>query len=156
MACIEAVIADHFEVLFGDVADQFFDELHGRDGFMDKDIVFVPIVVEGNGVGSLVIGINAGSGDHRTAKVAADILQNSRSIAFVVFSIDIETILGIAVNGGLDSLEFGRESLLEKIQENGLESLAEEGVVEMGDRAPETEFVDGAFRDKAVNVGIPF
>ena len=83
---------------------------------MDKDIVFVPIVVEGNGVGSLVIGINAGSGDHRTTEVATDILQNGRSIAFVVFSVNIETILGVTVNGGLHFLEFGRELFLKEIQ----------------------------------------
>lgn len=37
-----------------------------------------------------------------------------------------------------------------------MECLAQEGVVEVRDRAPETKLIDAAFRNKTVDVRIPF
>lgn len=156
MASIDAIITDHFKMLFGDVPHKSFDEIHSGNSFMDKDIIFVSVVVEGNGIRSLVIGIDTGSGDHRTAEVAADIVEDSGRAAFVAFGINVETVFRVAINGSFETFEFRWETILEQIEEDGLEGMTEEGIIEVRNRAPKTEFIDTAFRDKAVNVGVPF
>lgn len=155
MARIEAVITDHFEVLFWDVADELFDKVHGRNGFVDKDIVLVSIVMEGNGVCSLIVGIDARSSNHRAAEIAADIIQDSGGIALAAFCINVETVFCVAVNEGFQPFEFRRKLFLEEIQKNRLEGVAEKRIVEVSNRAPKAEFIDAAFGDKAMNMGIP-
>lgn len=100
MAGIDTVIADRFKVFFRDVAHKSFDEVHGRNGLMNKEIIFVSVVVEGNGISNLVIGVNAGRGNHGTAEITADIVEDSRGTAFIAFGMNVETIFGVAVNGG--------------------------------------------------------
>lgn len=155
MASIDTVITDHLKVFFRDVSDEPFDEVHGRNGLMDKDIIFVSVVVECNGISKLVIGVDTGSCNHGTAEIAADIVENSRGIALIAFSVNVEAILGVAVNAGFQTFEFGRELLLEEIQKDSLEGIAEESIVEVCNRTPKTEFIDATLGDKAVNVGIP-
>lgn len=45
---------------------------------------------------------------------------------------------------------------MEQIEEDCLEGVAEEGIVEVRKGTPEAKLIDGAFRDKTMNVGIPF
>ena len=105
MASIDTVITDHLKVFFRDVSDEPFDEVHGRNGLVNKDIIFVSVVVEGNGISKLVIGVNTGRGNHGTAEIAADIVEDSRGIALIAFSVNIEAILGVAVNGNFKAFE---------------------------------------------------
>lgn len=155
MPSIETVVADHLEMFFRDVSDEPFDKVHGRDGFMDKAVILVSVVMKGNSVGSLVIGVNAGSSNNGTAEVTANVFEDGGRITFVAFGVNVEAVFGVAVNGGFQVLEFRREPFLEKIQENSLEGLAEESIVEVRDGTPEAEFIDGTFGDKAVNMRIP-
>lgn len=156
MASIETIITDHFKMLFRDVADESFDKVHSRNGLMDQDIIFVSVVMEGNSISKLVIGVDTGSGNHGTAKIAADVVEDSRGSAFIAFGINVETVFGIVINGGFEAFEFRRKLLLKQIEEDGLEGMAEEGIVEVRNGAPEPELIDGAFGDKAVNMGVPF
>lgn len=48
------------------------------------------VVMEGNEV--TIIVVNAGSGDHRTAKIASDILDSSFRVTGIGFGIDIEAV----------------------------------------------------------------
>ena len=153
---VEAVISNHFEMFFGNVADQSFDKIHGRNGFIDKTVIFMPVVMEGDGISNLVVGINTGSSNDGTTKITTDIFEDSRRTALTAFSIDIETVFGVAVNGGFYPFKFGRELFLEQIQKDCLECFAQEGVVEVLDRAPETKFIDAAFGNKTVDMWIPF
>lgn len=156
MASIDTVITDHLKVFFRDVSDEPFDEVHGRNGLVNKDIIFVSVVVEGNGISKLVIGVNTGRGNHGTAEIAADIVEDSRGTAFVAFSVNVEAILGVAVNGSFEAFEIWGESALKEIEQDSLESLAKESVVEVRNSTPEAKLIDTAFRDKTVNVRIPF
>lgn len=99
MAGIDTVITDHLKVFFRDVSDEPLDEVHGRNGLMNKDIILVPVVVEGNSIGNLVIGVDTGSCNHGTAEITADIVEDSRGTAFIAFGVNVETILRVAVNG---------------------------------------------------------
>ncbi len=55
--CINAIIAEHFEVLFRDVYNKSFNEIKRRNTFYHGLIIFVPGVMKGNRI--TVIFINA-------------------------------------------------------------------------------------------------
>lgn len=156
MSSVDAVITDHFKMFFRDVAHESFDKVHSRNGLMNKEIIFMSVVVEGNGISNLVIGVDAGGGNNGTAKIAANVVEDRGRIAFVALSVNVETVFGIAINGSFEAFEFRRKLLLKQIEEDGLESMAEEGIVEVRNGTPEAKLIDAAFGDKAVNMGIPF
>lgn len=153
---VEAVITNHLEMFFGNVADQSFDKIHGRNGFIDKTVIFMPDVMEGDGISSLVVGINSGSSNDGTTKITTDIFEDSRRTTLAAFSINIETVFGVTENGGFYPFKFWRKLFLEQIQEDSLEGLAQESVVEVRDRAPKAKLIDTAFGNKAVDMWIPF
>ena len=74
VTCIKAAVADHFEMLFGDMADEAFDEIHGRDSLLHILPIFMAVIMEGDKV--TVIAVNTGSGDDRAAQIAADIFKD--------------------------------------------------------------------------------
>lgn len=47
---IKAVITDHLEMLFRNMPDEHFDEIHNGDSLCDAPVVFVPVVMEGDSV----------------------------------------------------------------------------------------------------------
>ena len=96
---INAAIADHLKMFFRDMADQTLYKLHDRDGFFHILIILMAIVMEGNEVA--IIFVNAGSGDHRTAKIAADIFDSSFRVTGIGFGIDIEAVFVFPVAAGL-------------------------------------------------------
>ena len=87
------------------MADQTLYKFHDRDGLFHILIIFMAIVMEGNEV--TIIFVNAGSCDHRTAKIAADILDNSFRVTVIGFGIDIEAVFMLAVAAGLYFLKEG-------------------------------------------------
>ena len=58
----------------------------------------MPVVVESDEIA--IITVNAGSGNHRTAKIAADILDSSFRVTGIGFGIDIESIFMFFVAAG--------------------------------------------------------
>ena len=48
MSGIKAAITDHLEMFFRDVLDQPLNELHNRNRFGNKPVVFVPVIVKGD------------------------------------------------------------------------------------------------------------
>lgn len=95
---IEPVITYHLEVLFWDMLDENRNEIQNRDGFFHIRIILVLIVVESHIFP--IVGINAGGGNDRPPKVAADTFDNSIGITEIWFGIDIETVFILFVNGG--------------------------------------------------------
>ena len=77
-------------MFFRDMADQTLYKFHDRDGFFHISIIFMAIVMEGNEV--IIIFVNAGSCNHRTAKIATDISDSSFRVTVIGFSIDIEAV----------------------------------------------------------------
>lgn len=89
MSGIDTVITNHFKMLFGDMADKSFDEIHNREFFNNKFVVFVTVVFKGDKI--TVIINNAGGGDNRSAKVSTYVFQNLFRFAFVGFGVNIES-----------------------------------------------------------------
>ena len=46
VACVQTAIADHFEMFLRYVPDQAFDEIHDRDCFLYKFIIFMSVVMK--------------------------------------------------------------------------------------------------------------
>ena len=62
----------------------------------------------------------------------------------------------LPVTEGLDLFKGGAESGFHFVKEGGAEGIAQEGIVKVSDVAPETVIDVPAFRNKAVDMGIPF
>lgn len=110
MPGIESVITYHLEIPVRDMLDEQGDKIHDRDGFADKGVVLMAVIVEGDG--RTVIGINPFQGDGGPAEVTANVFSDNACIAKVRFGIDIETVFVLAVNEGFGFLERRPEALL--------------------------------------------
>lgn len=154
MPGIKAVIADHFEILIRDMLDEKFDEIHSRNGLFDKSIILMPVIMESDVVS--VIRVNSRESNDRTSEITSDIFGNSISVTEIGLSIDIESILVLFVDGGLDFFERGADRILHVIKKSGLKSFAQISEVKMRDFTPEGVIRKPTFGEEAVYVRIPF
>ena len=98
-----------------------FNEIHDRNFFRDKDIIFVSVVMKCDKV--TVIMIDSGGGNHRSAKIAADLFRDRFGITFVWFCINIETIFLVAIAGSFCFSERITDSGVHFIQKRSLEGI---------------------------------
>ena len=154
MACINAAVADHFKMFFRYMADQPCDEFHGGNGFTDEFIIFVAVVMERDMFA--IITVDSGGCNHRTAKITANVLDDSFRITFCRFSIDIEAMFVPGITSGLDGLKGVAKPGMQFVKERSAESVAQVSIVKMVDMSPKFVITVSAFRDKTVNVRIPF
>lgn len=134
MAGIKPIIAGHFKIPFRDMLYQEFNEVDGGDSLLDKDIVFMPVVMESNIFA--VIGVDAGKGNDGASQVAADIFDYGTGIGEGRLCIDIKAIFILAVDERLGLFEGGPNPFLQFIEQDGLESFAQVGIIEMLYMAP--------------------
>lgn len=153
-AGIKPVVACHLKVPFGDMLDEEFDEVNGRDGLLNEHIVLMPVVVESHIFP--VIGVNAGKGNDRPSQVAADIFDNGVGIRQGRFGINIKPVLVFAVDKGLGLFKGGPDPFFHFIKEDSLECLAQVSVIEMLYGAPEAFVREAALCNEAVDMGVPF
>lgn len=113
MPCIQTIVSDLFEMLFRDMPDQTGNEFHYGDGFHNKFVVFMPVVMKGN-IFPIVF-INAGSGNDGSAKISADVFGNNLGIAFIGLGKNIKSIFVIVVTFGLNLFEGGIQFMFHKI-----------------------------------------
>ena len=71
---VNTIVTNHFEMLFGNMNDEFFDEIPSRNGFGNKFIIFVSVVMQSNKI-TIVI-INTRRSDYRSAKISPNILKD--------------------------------------------------------------------------------
>ena len=103
VTCVEPAIPDHFKMLLWDMADQACYEVHSRDSLDDIFVIFMPVVVESD-IFSIIF-VDPGSGNDRTAKIAADVFDDGFGITFVRFGINIETMFMIRIAFGFNFLK---------------------------------------------------
>ncbi len=153
VACINAAIADHFVMLFGDMLDETLYELHNRKGLFHIDVIFVAVVMEGDKV--TIVVVNPGRGDDGPAQIASNVFYGGFGVAFIRLGIDIETVFVFPVTAGLHLFEGRADFFFHFIQQGSAESSAEVGIVEVIDIAPETIITVATLGNEAVDVGIP-
>ncbi len=151
---VEPVVAYHLELFIRDVLNKQFDEVHGRNSFTDKSIVFVSVVVKGNIC--TIIGINTGKSNHRSAEIPADVFGDCFGVTKVWFGIDIEAVFVFFVNGSFNFFEGRTDFRFHFIQECCLKGLAEITIIKVLDGTPEGIIRKTSFGKKAVNMWIPF
>ena len=151
---INTAIADHLKMFFRDMPDQTLNKLHDRDGLFHIFIILMPVVVESDQIA--VIPVNAGSGDHRPAKIAPDILDSSFRVTGIGSGIDIEAIFMLPVAAGFDLIKRRPDPGFHFIQQGGTKSVAQISIVKMRDPAPEAVIAITAFGEETVDVRVPF
>lgn len=136
------------------MADQTLYKLHDRDGLFHICIILMAVVMEGNEV--TIIFVNAGSCDHRTAEIAADILDSSFGVTGIGFGIDIEAVFVFPVAACLHLFKRRADLSFQFIKECSTESVAQIMIVEMMSLAPEAIIAVTALRNKAMDMRVPF
>ena len=154
VAGIDAIVAYLLKMLFRDMLDETVYEIECGDGFHDQAVIFMAVIVEGDHI--TVIMINAGSGNDGSAEIASDIFSHSPGVTFIGFCVNIKTVFVVSVDRGFDLFERRSDLRFQFIEECSLEGVPHEAVVEVGVCAPETVVSDTAFRDKTVDMRIPF
>lgn len=151
---INAIITNHFKIRFRDMTNQSFYELQCRNGFGNKLVIFMPVVVEGDRIA--IVFINTGGCNGRASKVSANVLGYDGRIAEVWLCIDIETVFLIAVYRSFDFFEGVSDMLLHFVQKSGLKGFPEQFIAEVFKRTPSTGITNATFRNEAVNMRVPF
>ena len=153
VAGVNTAIADHFIMLFRDVADQTLYEFHNRNRFFYVPVIFVSVVMKGYKV--TVIVVNSGGGNDRAAKIASDILDNGFRVTWIGFGIDVESLFVFPVTAGFYFFEGRSNSGFQLIKQGSAKGIAKESIVKIIDLAPETVIAVAAFGNETVNVRIP-
>ena len=84
-------------------------------------MIFMAVVMEGYTI--TVIRVNAGSGDDRSAKVAADILNDLTGIALIGHSSDIEPIVVVCIDAGFYFFKRIPKPFVQFVEESGLKGI---------------------------------
>lgn len=154
MPCIQTAIADHFKMFFRDVLDETLYEIHNRQSFFHILFIFVAVIVESNGI--CVIPVNPGSGNYRSAKIAADVFSHCFWIAEIRSGIDIEALFMLGITFRFYFFEGRSDPVFQFIEKSSTESVTEIVVVKVLYMTPETIITVAAFGKEAVDVRIPF
>ena len=91
MSGVKAAITDHFEMFFRDMADEPFDEINDRNGFLNILFIFVAVIMKSNL--SAIVMIDSGSSDNRASKISANVFNDSFWVTLIRFSINIKVVL---------------------------------------------------------------
>lgn len=150
---INAAITDHFVMLFGDMADEAFYELHNRDGFFHIFVIFMPVIMESDKVA--IIFVNPGSGNYGPSEITSDIFYHGFGIAFVRLCIDIEAFLVFPVTACFYLFKRVADFVFHFIQKGSAERITEKSIVKVINITPKSVITVAAFRDQAVDVGVP-
>lgn len=154
MAGIDTAITDHLIMLFRNMPDGPFYEIHNRNGFFHIPVIFVLVVMESDK--AAVIFVNPGCGDDGATGIAANIFDGCLGTAFVWLCIYVETFFVLSVTAGFDFFKGRSDRVFHFVKQGGAEGIAQECVVEVIDVTPKTIIAVTAFRNETVDMGIPF
>ena len=154
VAGIDAAITDHFIVFFRNMSDKPLYEFHNRDSFFYILVIFVSVVMESDKVA--VVFVNPGCGDDGTPEIAANIFDGCFWVAFVGLGIYVKTFLMLLVTAGFDFFKGRSSQNFHFVKQGSAEGVAQEGIIEVADAAPETIVTISAFRNKTVDMWVPF
>ena len=122
VAGIDAAITDHFIMLFRNMPDEPFYEIHNRNGFFHIPVIFMPVVMESDKVA--VVFVNSGCGDDGTPKIASNIFDGCLRVAFVGFCIYVETFFVLPVTAGFGFFKGRSNHGFHFVKQSGAEGIA--------------------------------
>ena len=85
---IDAIVANHFEMLVGDMDNETLNEFNGGNSFDNEFVILMPVVMKSNM--RTGVRIDTGSSNNGSAKIATNIPGNDRRIAVVGLGINVE------------------------------------------------------------------
>lgn len=150
----EFVIADHFIMLFRDMAYETLNEFHNRNRFFHILFIFMAVVMESDKVA--VIFINPGGGNNGTSKVASNVFYDCFRIAFVRLGIHIEPFFVFPVAAGYDFFKGGADFRFHFIKQGSAEGVTKECIVEVIDVAPKSMITVTSLRNETMDMRVPF
>ena len=153
MASIKTGVANHFKMPVRDMTDKSGDKIQNGNGFFNIDIIFMAIVVEGNKI--TIVGINSGSSDDGTAKIATDVFDDSFGVALCRFGINIKTEFVVGIAKSFNTLERSIKMKGQLIEESSAKSISEVIVIEVSNITPEAIIAESTFGNKAMDMRIP-
>ena len=151
---IDAAITNHFIMLFRDMLDKTLYKFHNWDSFFNILVIFMAVVMKSNKI--TIIVVNPGSGDYRSSEIATDILHNNFGVTFIGFGIDVKAVFVFPVATGFYLFKGCSNFGFHFVEQGSTKSITKVCIVKMVDIPPETVITVTAFRNEAVNVGIPF
>lgn len=95
---IDAIVADHLEMMLRDMANKTLDKIHSRDCFGNQLVIFMTVIVEGDGIKGFVIGVDSGGSDNRATEIATDIFEDLFGVTFFGFGINIEAVFRMMID----------------------------------------------------------
>ena len=113
MSGIDSVVTHHFEMLFRNMAYEFFDKIVDVKRFCYKFVVFVPVVVKCYVL--TVIGFYSGRSNNRSAEISTDIFDNLVGLAIIWFRINVKSILVLLIAKSFDFFERSTNVFFKKI-----------------------------------------
>jgi hypothetical protein len=111
-------------MLFGDMDDQFFDEIQSRDTFSDNVIFIMGSIVEGHII--TIICIDAGSGDHGTAEISSNVFHSNIGRTEIGFGSDVKAILMLFIEFVFDPGKRGTDMFRHLLKKDFTKSITEE------------------------------
>ena len=136
VSCIDAIITNHFEIRFRDVPYKSFHEIQYGNGFINKFVVLVSVVVKSNRI--TIVLVNAGSSNNRSSKISANVFSDNGRIAEVWFCIDIETVFLITVNRSFDFFERVTDTGMHFVKKCSLKRFPEKLIIKVFEGTPTT------------------
>ena len=154
MPRIDTAITYHFEMFFRNMLNKALNKFHGRDGFYHILVIFMTVIMKSYILS--FIAVNAGSSNHRPSEITTNVFCNNFRVTFVWLGVNIESFFVLVIVYGFLFFERGIYNSLHFIKTDRAKNVAEESVIKVGNITPETVITVATFRDKTVNMGIPF
>lgn len=110
---IKPIVPGHLEILFRDMLNEQFNEIHGRKSSLNEGVVFMLVVMESHQFA--IIGINPGKSNDRASKITADISHNGIGIAEIGLGVNIEAIFVLMVNERFSLFKGGADAFFQFI-----------------------------------------
>lgn len=154
MFCIYPIVAKHFEMFFGDMDNEFLNEVQSRNGFSNSFIVFVSGVMKGYVF--TVISINTRCGNNRSAEVSADVFNGDIRSAKIWFCTDIKAVSVFRVHFIFDFAKSRTNAGGKSFKQDFAESITKETVIKVFDRTPRSDVTSPTLGDEIVDMRIPF
>ena len=126
-------------MFFGDVYNQFLDEVQSRDGFSNCFVVFVSGVMKGY-IFAVII-INTGCGNNRSAEVSADVFNGNIRRAEIWLCTNIKTIGVFRIHFIFNFTKSGTNTKRELFKQYFTKGITKKVIIKMFDRAPGSDVV---------------
>ena len=124
---IYPIVAKHFKMFFGDVDNEFLNEVQSRNGFSNSIIVFVSGVMKGYIFA--VISINTRCGNNRSAEVSADVFNGDIRSAKIWLCTDIKAVSVFRVHFIFDFAKSRTNAGGKSFKQDFAESITKETVI---------------------------